>query len=199
MISLKHLFAVWAGSILSLGCIWAQPNTDIYLLKAQQIDSVSWTFSEARNLTPRQGYDNQPSFTPDGQALLFVSIDDQAQADVYRYSLNRGSTERLTDTRRSEYSPQVTPKGDGFTAVVVEEDSAQRLWFFEWGDRKGTVLLDELPGIGYYAFYHKKKIAAFYLGEPQTLDLIHLRKQRPSTLIDSVGRCLQTIPNTKNQ
>ncbi len=175
----------------------AQPETDIYLYRIVAAGDTSPGFSveSPRNITPRLGYDNQPFFTPDGRYLLFVSMDDHDQTDVYRYDLERGSTERITRTRnRSEYSPTVTPKGDGYSAVVVEEDGTQRLWFFEWGDEKGQVMMDEITDIGYHAWYHKKRMAMFLLGEPPTLRATHYRRQKPRVLTDSIGRCIQSIP-----
>jgi hypothetical protein len=174
--------------------LWAQPDTDIYLLQAQPTDSA-WHFTAPRNITPRRGYDNQPSFTADSRYILFVSVDDRAQTDVYRYALSTGSSERMTDTpRRSEYSPAETPDGKGFTAVVVEEDSAQRLWYFPWGDKKGKVLMDEITGVGYYAWYDKKRLAMFLLGEEFTLQRAHRRWQKLRLIDDQIGRAIQRIP-----
>ena len=193
---LRLLFLASFTAVLSL--VYAQPETDIYLLEIPNaIDTTtSWSaVPPPRNITPRLGYDNQPHFTPDGRYLLFVSMDDHDQTDVYRYDLDRNSTERITRTRnRSEYSPTVTPKGDGYSAVVVEEDGTQRLWFFKWGDEKGKVMMEKVLNIGYHAWYHKKRLAMFILGESPTLQRTHVRWQRPKVVADSIGRCIQPVP-----
>lgn len=186
--------------LLGLG-LWlmAQPETDIYLLELDVPLDSTWTAGPPpRNLTPRQGYDNQPHFTPDGRYLLFVSMDDQQQTDVFRHDLQRNATERLTNTRRrSEYSPTVVPSGEGFSAIVVEEDGTQRLWYFAWGDDRGEVLMDKLTNVGYHVWYHPKRLGMFVLGEPPTLEVAHRRWQRPKVLADSIGRCLQPIPGAE--
>ena len=43
----------------------AQAGTDIYLVDLTRDDNVR--FGTPVNVTNRAGYDNQPSFTPDGQ------------------------------------------------------------------------------------------------------------------------------------
>jgi len=57
------------------------------------------------NFTDRPGYDNQPSFTSDGRAVLFTSVRADAQADIYRYDIAAKRATRVTATApESEYS-----------------------------------------------------------------------------------------------
>ena len=72
----------------------------------------------ARRVTTWEGYDNQPSFTPDGAAILYTSIRADNQADIYRHGLADNSTMRLTETEEAEYSPTVTPDGKFFSVVA---------------------------------------------------------------------------------
>jgi Tol biopolymer transport system component len=185
---------VFLLALAGLGSLLAQADSDIYLLEVQSA-ADGLAFSQARNLTPRKGYDNQPSFTPDGQGLLYVSIGNDGQADVYEYLFTRGSAIRLTETKKtSEYSPTVMPKGKHFSALVVEEDSSQRIWKYGMEGGKGEVLIEGVKGIGYYSFYHKKRLAAFVLGDPFTLQAIHLKKQKPELIAENIGRAVQTHP-----
>lgn len=175
----------------------AQPDTDIYMISIQQ-NGDQWTFSEAKNVTPRKGYDNQPSFTPDGQGLLYVSALSDGQTEVYRYDLASGSSKRLTQTKtRSEYSPTVMPDGKHFSALVVEEDSSQRIWKFPIAGGNGSRLTDKMEFIGYYGWYHKKKLAAFILGDVFTLQCFHIKKQKPQILATDIGRAVQVHPINK--
>jgi len=177
----------------------AQPDTDIYLLPVLKRDSLDWELGEARNITPRKGYDNQPYFTLDGASMLFVSADEKGQTDVFRYRLSTRSIERLTDTRsRSEYSPTPTPNGKGFSAVVVEEDSAQRLWYFDFGDDKGQVLMDKITDVGYHAWYHKKKLGMFIIGETLSLQTTHVKRQKARIQSEKIGRAIQPLPGEKS-
>ncbi len=59
---------VAAGAVVVAAGAGAQgaPSTDIHLVPLRaRGDSV--TVGAAVNITPRTGYDNQPSFTPDGR------------------------------------------------------------------------------------------------------------------------------------
>jgi hypothetical protein len=176
----------------------AQLDTDIFLIPVEDRDSSSWTFGMPRNLTPRKGYDNQPCFTKDSRGLLFVSADAQGQTDIYRYDLFTQINQRLTDTRRrSEYSPTPRPDGKGFTAVVVEEDSTQRLWTFRAGDEGGEVLMEGVTQVGYHAWYDRKRVGLFVLTEPQTLQVTRVKRPRPLVLADSIGRSLSAAPGKR--
>src|SRR5256885_6703718 len=92
----------------------APPDTEIFL--------ASFSGEGARvgrplNITNSPGYDNQPSFTPDGRSILFTSIrDGGTQTDIYRYVVATGTTSRVTHTPESEYSPTVTPDGGHISA-----------------------------------------------------------------------------------
>jgi WD40 repeat protein len=188
------------GLCFLLGSSWltAQVETDIHLLRIQSRDSSGWEFGDPRNITPRQGYDNQPSFTPDSKSLLFVSGDESGQTDVYRYEMANQTHYRLTDTRkRSEYSPQVMPRGKGYSAVVVEEDGTQRLWAFNFDDERGEVLMEDLTQIGYYAWYHRKRLGMFVITDPLTLQVTHVKRQRAEVVADSVGRSLAAAPGKR--
>src|SRR6185503_5120037 len=105
-------------------------STDIYLasLSTRQGRLV---VGAPVNVTRRPGYDNQPTFTRDGQALLYTVIASDGQADIYRYDLRTKTSRRVTSTPESEYSPTVYSDGTRFSVVRVEADSTQRLWSFQ--------------------------------------------------------------------
>ncbi|MEM7373991.1 MAG: hypothetical protein AAF587_35695 [Bacteroidota bacterium] len=174
--------------------LMAQPDTDIYLLSvSSQGDQL--VLSDSKNITPRKGYDNQPCFTPDGKGLLYVAAQLDGQTEVYRYDLGSGSSKRLTQTKkRSEYSPTVMPDGEHISVVVVEEDSSQRIWAVPLEGGAGKRLTDKVEFIGYYAWYHKKKMAAFLLGDVFTLQCFHVKKQKPQVLAENIGRAVQIRP-----
>lgn len=190
MRTLSFLLALWlTGTTLP-----AQPNTDIYLLDITPVGD-SWTFANPLNITPRRGYDNQPSFTPDGRSLLYVSAQSSGQTDVFRYDFRTGTSARLTQTRdRSEYSPQVMPDGVHFSAVVVEPDSTQRLWSYPLRGGKGHLLTKKIDRIGYYAWYGKKEVALFRTGDPPTLEAAPYKKAKTRLIATDVGRAVQRIP-----
>ena len=86
-------------------------------------------FGQAVKITTFAGYNNQPSFLPDGRSIFYTSIRDK-QADIYRYDIRSGATSQITNTPESEYSPMLMPDGKNISVVRVEADGTQRLWKF---------------------------------------------------------------------
>lgn len=179
----------WAGGL------FAQPDTDIFLLEVGH-SGTDLTFSNPVNITPRKGYDNQPSFLPEGEGIIYTSILADGQAEIMQYDFNTRNSKRLTRTKgHSEYSPQLTPDGKYISAVVVEPDSSQRIWLYPVEGGKGKRLTDKFDGVGYYAWYHKKRMATFVLGDTFTLQALHVKKQKPYIAAEGIGRAVQPCPD----
>ena len=82
---------------------FSQSGTDIYLIQIE-IDGEKYVFNDSIKVNLTEGYNNQPSFHPDGGSLLYSS-GSGTNTDIYRYIIETGKTLRLTDTPDSEYSP----------------------------------------------------------------------------------------------
>jgi WD40 repeat protein len=189
---MKYLFT--AAVCLATVCLYAQPDTDIYLLTLHQTEEA-WHFTRPVNITPRKGYDNQPSFSPDGRYLYYVSILSDNQSDIYRYDRETGTSVRaIHSPGQSEYSPQVTPDGKSLSVVTVEPDSAQRLWIWPLAGGPGKVLMPRVDSVGYYVWYDTRRIWMFVLGEPFTLRSAHVRRQREAVQAREIGRGIQRAP-----
>jgi dipeptidyl aminopeptidase/acylaminoacyl peptidase len=181
----------------------APPDVDIFLVELTN-RAGALTFGQPVNITKRAGYDNQPSFLPDGQSLLYTSQRDGQQTDIYRYNLQTGATTQLTATPESEYSPTVMPAGKTFSVVRVEADKTQRLWQFPLAGGSATLALENVKPVGYHLWLDARTLALFVLGDeqqhmPHTLQLVTLAKDRPqaievSTLHVNIGRSLQRRP-----
>ena len=171
------------------------PATDIFLVGVSR-GGGRWRFGQPSNVTRREGYDNQPSFTPGG-ALLYTSIRADNQADIYRYDLRTGATARVTETREDEYSPTVMPGGKFMSVVRVEADKTQRLWKFPLthaGAGAPSLVLENVKPVGYHAWVDADTLALFVLGTPNTLRLADARTGRAETILTNVGRSLQRVP-----
>jgi hypothetical protein len=183
------------GSAGITGSAAAQaPSTDIYL---GRLTVRGETVSVARltNITDRDGYDNQPHFTPDGTGLLYTSIREDGQADTYRFDFtDDGSISRLTRTLESEYSPTTTPNGLSFSVVRVEADSTQRLWSFHMDGGVLGVLLENVKPVGYHAWGDENTVALYVLGSPSTLQLADLRTGEAAIIERNVGRSMHPVP-----
>src|SRR5436189_4442082 len=107
----------------------APPDTEIFLTSLT-LRAAPAAVTRAANITRSPGYDNQPSFTPDGAAIFFTSNRGGSQTDIFRYDIASGATSRITSTPEGEYSPTVTPDGAHISVVRVEADGTQRLWRF---------------------------------------------------------------------
>lgn len=171
----------------------ALPSTDIYLLN---LSSVKGTLQlgEPVNITHRKGYDNQPSFTQDGEGIFYTSIHNDNQADIYRYDIEQKATTRITATKESEYSPTVMPGGKTFSVVRVEADSTQRLWQFDLDGKNPKLILEKIKPVGYHAWGNNNTLALFVLGNPFTLQIAHTQTGTAEIVADSIGRALQKIP-----
>ncbi len=175
----------------------ARPSTDIYLAHIERHGSQPASFRLSTNATHRIGYDNQPSFTPDGRAFLYTAVGADAQTDIWRYDLGRNAASRITDTRESEYSPTVTPDGGHFSVIRVEADSTQRLWRFSLGGRGDPELvLTGVKPVGYHAWAGDYTLALFVLGAPNTLQLADTRTGAADTVARNIGRSLKRIPGS---
>ncbi len=124
----------------------AAPDTEIFLAPLT-VSGQHITIGQPVNISNSPGYDNQPSFTPDGQRLLFTSARGGAQTDIYRYDLASKQVTQVTNTPESEYSPTVTPD-HGLSVVRVEADGSQRLWRFTSDGGDPRVLLENVKPVG---------------------------------------------------
>jgi hypothetical protein len=140
------------------------------------------------------GYNNQPSFLPDGRGILYTSIRDK-QADIYRYDLRASSTTQVTNTTESEYSPTLMPDGKSISVVRVEADGTQRLWKFPLAGGAPALVLEKIKPVGYHLWIDQDTLALFVLGKPNTLQLVGLRSGKAEWVADNPGRILRRVPH----
>jgi len=174
----------------------AQAPTDIYLARLT-VQNGRLSVGTAANFTNRPGYDNQPSFTPDGRAVLYTSTREDAQSDIYRYDITAKTITRVTDTPESEYSATVMPGGKRFSVIRVERDSAQRLWSFALDGSDPELVIESLKPVGYHVWVDSNTVAMFVLGSPNALVFGDLRTKKMDTLARGIGRSLAQLPTTR--
>ena len=171
------------------------PGTDVWIapLHDEQVPGVG----TPRNATARPGYDNQPSFTPDGRFVLYTSIRSGGQADIWRYDPARHVSGVVAPTAiESEYSPTPAPDG-GISIIRVERDSTQRLWRMSTGGGDFRVVLERVKPVGYHAWGDDTTLALFVLGSPPTLQLANTRTGDARIVDDSIGRSIHRIPGER--
>jgi hypothetical protein len=178
------------------------PDTDIYLAP-MTIANGAIQVGPAVNITSNPGYDNQPSFTPDGRSLLFTSVrggpstalgTSGTQSDIYKYDIASKQIVQVTNTPESEYSPTVTPAGNiSVIRVELDEAKTQRLWQFGPDGRNPRLVLENVKPVGYHAWADDHTLALFVLGQPATLQLADTRSGVAVPLASDIGRSLQQI------
>ena len=151
-------------------------------------------------MTDRPGYDSQPAFTLDSQALLFSSDRAGGQVDIFRYEIENGTTVNLTSTAdTNEFSGQ--PHGnDGFSFVLQEGSPYQNVWVRDWDGGPLRRLLTSFVPVGYYAkgrtgvlFWGRYAYALFY--EPAGVE-VGPGAGETLFVIDQAGISIHPIPNS---
>jgi Tol biopolymer transport system component len=169
-------------------------STDLYLFELwanQGLVSVG----DARNLTDRDGYDNQPAFTPDGRGILYVQRSGD-NAEIYRYDLDQDAPVRVTDTLEREYSPQALPGGGGFSVVRRERDGSQRVWRFE-DDGTNPRLLVDVNDVLYYTWADDHTLALYTDDDPPSLYLADTSGGAVEKIAAGTGRSIQRVPGKR--
>lgn len=175
----------------------AQRPPDVFVASLE-LSGARVQVGAPRNLTQREGYDNQPSFSRDGRWLYYTSTRDDAQADIYRVDLASGATSRQTMTApESEYSAAEVPDGGAIALIRVERDSTQRLWRVPLDGGGEAPLFPSLRPVGYHAWADARYVAMFVLGDPNALVLGDLRTAKLDTLMFNIGRSMHRIPGTR--
>lgn len=192
------LVAILIGGALAASPPQAAPATEVYLAPlASQAGSVAvgtWI-----NISNNAGYDNQPSFLPDGSGVLFSSNRDGKQMDIYRYDIARKQVSQVTNTTEAEYSPVVTPDRRTFSVIRVEADGAQRLWRFDLDGANPRVVLETIKPVGYHAWIDATHLALFVLGSggaPATLQLADTTTGMADVIETGIGRSILVRPGT---
>jgi hypothetical protein len=190
-----HLAVFCLSLVCCVAAAGAQPAVDIHLLAFSRASDGTLQFDSISNLTQRPGYDNQPAFLPDGSGILFTSMRDTLQSDIYRYEFATGRIHRVTDTPESEYSPTPIRGGTRFSTVRVELDSTQRLWDLDMTGQDPVLVLPAVKPVGYHAWGPDERLALFILGEPHELHLAARGPASSKLICKDIGRSLQPLPD----
>lgn len=169
---------------------------DIFVVDVK-LASGKLEFGQPANITNRAGYDNQPGFLPDGGSLLYTSMREGEQADIYRYDFKTRQTTRLTNTPEGEYSPTLMPGGKFFSVIRVEADKTQRLWKFPLAGGEPSLVLPNIKPVGYHLWLDGRILALFILGaegRPNTLQLAPTDNSFLDTIHVNIGRALHLVP-----
>src|SRR5437870_11815884 len=170
--------------------------SDIFIVDVKN-ERGGMRFGPPVKITAFAGYNNQPSFLPDGRSILYTSIRDK-QADIYRYDLRSRATSQITNTPESEYSPTLMPDGKNVSVVRVEADGTQRLWKFPQNGGQPSLILANIKPVGYHLWIDDHTLALFILGakgKPNTLQIVDVQSEKAEVVAENPGRILRRIPH----
>lgn len=169
------------------------PSTDIWVGRLDRTDG-GLSVRGLANVTDRPGYDNQPSFSPAGDALYFVRAVDSTQTDVFRYLAATAAIERVTRTdSASEFSPTFIPGQDAFSAIR-ETRGRQHLWRYGADGRDLGAIFATVEPVGYHAWADARTAAMFVLGDPPSLWTGDALAGTARSVTEHPGRSIHRIP-----
>ena len=172
--------------------ICQEPDTEIYFGDFSLIDS-ELKIEKLRNITNREGYDNQPFFHPSEPWLYYTSKRNDNQTDIYRFEWKNFRSYKVTDTYEDEYSPQVIPNTAEFSTVRVELGKKQRLWSFDIKNPEfPKLLVEDIDNVGYTCWISTQELFMFGVNEADGHHLLRVNSAKgKSKLIDKeIGRSL---------
>lgn len=188
----RNLFALLMFAVSVPTAAAPIPGTDIWMA-ALDLSGDTPSIGDARQLTVRPGYDNQPFFVSE-QEILYTSMQ-EGQTDIWRLDVRDGTTQVLRETPESEYSPQRTPAGD-ITVVHVSQAGVQQLARLNESEpeRGFEILFPDIEGVGYQAWLDADRVALFLIRDTAELHVANRSSGAVANLASNIGRSLVSRP-----
>lgn len=178
----KVLLAASAGLLATPSFAQTPTPQNLYVADVKY-ENGTVRVTNPRKLTGDRGVNSQPSFTPDGKAILFVSRrDTTGQSDVFRIDLASGVETQVTKTPENENTPTVTPDGN---MMVIRWVPATL--FKEWGPwiyRNGQPTSGVLPGPDTVGYYVRVDSTTFAMMRPKSRPAVALFDSQKGTMTD---------------
>jgi hypothetical protein len=154
----------------------APPDTEVHLFDLRVKDG-EYVAINGKNISNNVGYDNQPFFTDKDQSVLFVSVRDGKQSDVYEYQIQSNELKQITKTEYSEYSPKTYADNQQVTFVSEGGNPYQTVWAQNRKDGKSQWLLNSKEPVGYYATNEKNSDVLFWSRYGWSVQYLNLEKK----------------------
>ncbi|NVJ66092.1 MAG: PD40 domain-containing protein [Gammaproteobacteria bacterium] len=182
--------------------VLALPTTDIAIFDLKALLSKDKKTVKPFHLTYRDGYDNQPKFSKDGQTIYFtrgITANGKSQTDIMAYDFESKQLTNISNSPdSSEYSP--TPYQDGFLTIIGVADSNGKQYLNQLAIDSGAqkTFTTAIEPIGYHAWLNENEAAVFVLGDFMTLQVLHTDANRkPMVLAENIGRSFHRIAENK--
>ncbi|WP_105258141.1 hypothetical protein [Pseudoalteromonas sp. T1lg88] len=147
---------------------------------------------EVLAVSERGTYSNQPAISKAGVYYSYeIGTDKQAQKEIFFYDFATQGRRNISNTPAySEYSPTLVPGLNALSAVVVEPDASQKLWYYPLAESASSErILDNSLTIGYHAWGPQQDLLVFALGEPHSAKYFNLAEpEKIHHVADNPGR-----------
>lgn len=190
-LSMRTLFKI-AFSLLSITS-FAQSNTEVFLFDIETNNSTV-NFSNGKNISNNEGYDNQPSFLDDCY-IIFASTRN-GQTDIAKYDTRYNAKIWINHTAGGEYSPLKIPNKNEVSAVRLDPDGKQRLYAYSLSNGNSTELIEDLV-VAYYNWYNENTIVSTVIEDNDLNLYTSFNSLKSNRKYDTkVGRSIHKIPNS---
>ena len=171
------------------------PSTEIFLIDLGK-DKSNPIFDKSINISNNPGYDNQPSFSSSNDRIVFVSMRDSSQTDIYEYVISKKIATALAIKPESEYSPVYISGSKDISIVRVDADKGQRLYRFNDTSYDANLVIEGIDSVGYYCYLNDSTIALAVLNNGMDLYIYETSSSQFIIVANGIGRCLLRHPAT---
>lgn len=191
---MKKIFLSMLPLIATLGTFAQQVDSDIYLVEYNIGKDGKYYFAPPFNFTKRKGYDNQPTFSANGEHIYYVAYKDTIQSDIYDYNIYDSTTVAITNTPESEFSPTVSPDGNHLSIIRIDSDKGQRMYNILLDGTEPEPVILTTDSAAYYEWINPKTVAMVVLDKSTMLNIYEGTGEQFTQLAKNVGRCVKKIP-----
>lgn len=173
------------------------PNTDIYLVNFKLIDTTL-TISAVTPISAGKFYDNQPCFSFDGLNILYSTVQEGVNTDIYMYSTQGNTAYAFYESyNEGEFWPQYTPDGLGYSLVIKSADGKQMLWKHFNDARTPLCITPKFNDVGNYCWIGDDYVAFRRETKSPLLLVMNIKTGETKTIADKVGTSLGKVPGEK--
>jgi len=174
------------------------PNSEVHVFDLTFKDG-QYRLKNGLNISNNMGYDNQPYFTNKSETVLFVSMRDGKQTDVFEYNLKNKQTNQITKTSLSEYSPKTFDNNKNITFVSEGGNPYQTVWSLNRKTGKSHWLLNSKEPVGYYAANEQNGDVLFWSRYGWSVQYLNLKRDEARFVSGhAIPSSPQQIPNSES-
>jgi hypothetical protein len=173
-----------------------EPDTEVHLFDLT-LKGGSYQLKNGKNISNNKGYDNQPYFTENNKSILFVSMRDGKQTDVFEYNIKSKKSKQLTDTPHSEYSPKTVGKTGNVSFVSEGFNPYQSVWQLDRKTNKQSWLFNSKEPVGYYQHNELTGDVLFWSRYGWSVQYLNLKRNESRFVSgNAIPSSPQRIPNS---